>query len=560
MSIFASIKNFFSRGKAPVAKAAPGVAGPDRPGLDSLQSKADASAQVSGLQQLSDTATRATGAQEAAVEAPAQPSLSDFKVTDQKTKVKDREATEFHERTAGMVAGAASAANDGKGAATMAVGKTASVSVDLKAVDFVTTGMQHALQTLYAARDLYETRDWKSASAMLLDVINGLLAVEEKVKVIGLGDAIPFIGGAITGFRQMINASRVNESMSTMEAVMNKVSLDEKDKKVLAAFKKEQTINQYKHITQSLLSFGKVIGDAFGVGTVFSIVSGMVGAVAAIRDKWISYREGVVMKAQDRLGMEDGPEDDDRGSLEELNDVMNIEAGIRVSAALSEDVEDQLTGSKFSIMRLTESYNAWQTNRRVLDGTPKDDPSYKELEAKTAALESGLKAAIDEYNQEMAQLTAKHFGAVFKPVSLTQVEKLHDFHITCMHRLLQQGKERQDFVDGSVSILRPFMKKQDKQVYLKQIYNGRVPEKVDIKLADTTADADAYFWSKTRSAISNALLSTQMSKATIVKEMRQIMLRNQAEILDKMDGKGELFQSADTFENDMNRVLNTLTL
>lgn len=103
MSIFASIKNFFSRGKAPVAKAAPAVAGPDRPGLGNLHSKADVSPQVSGM-----------------------------------------------------------------------------------------------------------------------------LGIEEKVRMIGLVDAIPFIGGAKSGFRQTINASRVNASMPTekdMNRVLNTLTL-----------------------------------------------------------------------------------------------------------------------------------------------------------------------------------------------------------------------------------------------------------------------------------------------------------------------------------------------
>ena len=59
----------------------------------------------------------------------------------------------------------------------------------MKALDFVTTGLQHATQTLYSVRDLYEKRDWKSAGAMLLDVVNAFLAIEDKVKVIGLADA-----------------------------------------------------------------------------------------------------------------------------------------------------------------------------------------------------------------------------------------------------------------------------------------------------------------------------------------------------------------------------------
>jgi hypothetical protein len=560
MSI-SSIKSFVSRDKAPAAKAAdaPAVAGPDRPSLDSLQSKADGSGQVAGLRRMSDAAAPAGAAQDA--QGPEKQSDSDAssgKVV--KQGVEDKGASAFHERTVSAVAGLASSANQGEGFYSASVTDTVSVTVDMKDLDFITTGIQHATQTLYAVRDLYEKRDWKSAAAMLLDVINAFLSIEDKLKVVGVADAIPFIGGAITGFRQMINVSRINESMATLEQVMSKISLDEDDKKVLKAFTKEQKIGQFKHATQSILGFARIVAEFFGVGTIVGIASGMVSLISTIRDQWVNYRERVVTKAQDRLGLAGGVDDEDRSNIEELNDIMNLEGGIRVSIALGDGMEEELTGKNFSIIKLVESYNALQANVRQLDSTPKDDPGYEEMAAQVDQMERAMMTSVFEYNEEMTGLTAKFFGGVFKPITIDQVDKLHEYHIACMHRVLQQGKERQQKIEASYSIFRPFMKTEDKQKFLQEIYKGVVPDKVDIKLGEVTADASDYFWGKTREALTNALLPAQMSKATLVREMRQIMLRNRGSILENMEGNGSMFQSNDTFEQDMNRVLNTLNL
>jgi hypothetical protein len=549
--------------KVPVSATplAPSVGGPDRPSLDSLQSKADGSAQVSGLRKLSDAAPQAAPAQaQDSDQAAVQEEASGSGVEPVKSRVEDAGASAFHEKTVSAVAGLASSANQGEGFYAVSITETASVSVDMKSLDFVTTGLQHATQTLYSVRDLYEKRDWKSAGAMLLDVVNAFLAIEDKVKVIGLADAIPFIGGAITGFRQMINVSRVNESMATLEKVMSKISLDADDQKVLKAFTKEQKIGQFKHATQSILGFARIVAEFFGVGTIVGIASGLVSLVSTIRDQWVNYRERVVTKAQDRLGLAGGLEEEDKSGIEELNDVMNLEGGIRVTVALGDGMEEELTGKNFSIIKLVESYNALQANVRQLDSTPEDDPAYEELAARVDEMERGMMTGVYEYNEEMTQLTAKFFGGVFKPITLDQVERLHDYHVTCMHRVLQQGKERQQKIEASYSIFRPFMKTEDKQKFLQEIYKGAVPDKVDIKLGEVSAEANDYFWGKTREALNNALLPAQMSKATLVREMRQIMLRNKGEILEKMSGNGSTFQSADAFEQDMNRVLNTLNL
>lgn len=544
----ASFKKPLAKEKVPVSATPLGKAvdGPDRPSLDSLQSKADGSAQVSGLRKLAEAAPQAVP-DDSPEQAEVQVEAPEFAVESVKSRVEDAGASAFHEKTVSAVAGIATTANDGGG-------------LTMQVIDHVTSGLQHATQVLYSLRDLYEKRDWKSATASLLDIVNAFLAIEEKVKFAGLTDAIPFIGGAITGFRQMINVSRINESMATLEAVMSKISLDADDQKVLKAFTKEQKIGQFKHATQSILGFARVVAEFFGAGTIVGIAAGLVSAISTVRDQWVNYRERIVTKAQDRLGLIGGVDDEDRSDIEELNGVMNLERGINITVALGDGMEEELTGKNFSIIKLVESYNALKTNMKQLDSTPKDDPSYTELQARVREMERGMMTSVFEYNEDMTELTTKFFGGVFKPITLDQVDKLHEYHITCMQRVLQQGHERQQKIEGSYSVLRRFMKTEDKQKFLQQIYRGRVPEKVDIKLAEVSAEANSYFWGKTREALENALLPAQMSKATLVKEMRQIMLRNKESILENMEGTGSMFQSSETFNNDMDRVLNTLNL
>jgi hypothetical protein len=551
MGIFDSIKNFFSRGKAPAAKAAGGtaVAGPDRASLDSLQSKADGSAQVKGLSKMAEAASPDSGGQsEIEMQSLAEPKLSDFKVQKEDNKIPDKGATSFHEQTVSAVAGVANA---------VAPGDTGGLA------DILTGSLQQAGQAMYSARDFYEKGDWKSGAAMVTDMINAFIVMESKLNTFGipgLQDAVPFIGGAITGFRQMINVARVSESMDTLQVVMDKISLSPEDQAVLKAFTKEQRISQVKHATLSVLGFARLIGEFFGAGPIVGAVAGVVSGVSALRDQWINYRERTVAKAQDRLDMKDGVEGDDRTELEGLNDVLNQEAGVRITIALGDDMEEEITGDQFSIFKLAESYNALQANKRELERADKEDPSYVDLQTKVTQMERALQTSIDEYNTEMTRLTDKFFGNIFKPVTLDQVQKLHDYHLTCMHRLLQQGKERQEKIEASNGFVRFFSKTQDKQKILQQLYGGKVPKKVDLKMADQSADAQAYFWGKTREALDNALLPAQKSKATLVKEMRQIMLKNKGTILDSMEGSGGMFQTEDSFESDMNRVLNTLNL
>jgi hypothetical protein len=144
---------------------------------------------------------------------------------------------------------------------------------------------------------------------------------------------------------------------------------------------------------------------------------------------------------------------------------------------------------------------------------------------------------------------------------MESIQKLHDYHVECMHNVLLEAAERQRSIDESwfVAIT---SKTQDKQKILKEIYGGKVPDKVDIRLSKLTAEADAKFWEKTRTAIGNAMKTVQMSKATMVKKMNDIMKRNKEGILKHMhsaDGKG-LFQDPASFDSDVKQVVNTLSL
>ena len=102
--------------KVPVSATplAPSVGGPDRPSLDSLQSKADGSAQVSGLRKLSEAAPQAAPAQaQDSDQAAVRQEASGSGVEPVKSRVEDAGASAFHEKTVSSVAGLASSANQG---------------------------------------------------------------------------------------------------------------------------------------------------------------------------------------------------------------------------------------------------------------------------------------------------------------------------------------------------------------------------------------------------------------------------------------------------------------
>jgi hypothetical protein len=129
-----------------------------------------------------------------------------------------------------------------------------------------------------------------------------------------------------------------------------------------------------------------------------------------------------------------------------------------------------------------------------------------------------------------------------------------------MHQVLLEAKSNMESVEWSLKGLYRKAKGEKKQDILKQVYGGKVPEKIDIKIGELTADQQQKFWEKTQSALQNAL-NAHISKKTLVNEMRQIMLRNKDSIIQGMvAGGSDLFTSEQNFEQDMNRMLNTVNL
>lgn len=527
-----------AREKVPVSATplAPSAAGPDTSSIDSLQSKADGSAQVSGLQALADTSASASSAEKVAGETAA--------TSPGKERVEDGGASDFTEKKAAGGIGMLKTGAETVGA----IDKTGLSSLLL-------TEVQAAAQTIYTVRDLYQKRDWKTGAAMMLDVINGFLKVEAKIDsmgIPGLTSAIPFIGGAITGFRQMLNVSRVMESMTVLEQVMSKVSLDEDDKKILKSYQKEQKISQVKHITQSVLGFARFVGEFFGVGTFVSVAEGIVTAVFMIRDMWVDSKEQSRIKAQKRLGIED-MDDGDREEVSELTELFSTEEDVEYARLL-------VTGSNFSIMNVVSLYNAMESERKKLTEIPPESDKLAAQQARVREMESSLNEGLQQYNSEMMSMV-KHFdGYNFKAMTIDKVKVLHDFHVTVMQQVLSEAKANTEKVEWSMKGLYRFVKGEKKEDILKQVYGGKVPEKIDIKIGELTADQQQYFWEKTQTALRNAL-NTQLSKKTLVNEMRKIMLRNKDSIIQGMvAGGSDQFTSEQTFEQDMNRILNTVNL
>jgi hypothetical protein len=390
---------------------------------------------------------------------------------------------------------------------------------------------------------------------MMLDVINGFLKVEEKLNnfgIPGLTSALPFIGGAITGFRQMLNVSRVMESMTILEQVMAKVSLDEDDKKILKAYQKEQKISQYKHITQSVLGFARFVAEFFGVGTFVAVAEGMVTAVFMIRDMWNDSKEQSRIKAQKRLGIEQ-MDDGERENVSELSELFTTEDDIEYARLL-------VTGSNFSIMNVVTLYNTLEGEREKLKQVPPESNQLAAQQARIREMEADLNAGLDLYNSEMMGMVNEFEGVNFRPVTIDKVKLLHDFHITCMHQVLSEAKSNMESVEFSLKGLYRFVKGEKKEDILKKVYRGKVPEKIDIKVGKLTASEQQYFWDKTQTALQNAI-TTHISKNTLVNEMRQIMLRNKDTIIQGMvAGGSDMFTSEKTFEQDMNRILNTVNL
>lgn len=493
--------------------------------MDSLQSMADASTQVTDVQKLSDASSPATDAQ------TAQPS----------ERVEDAGATTFHEKKL-AIAGQVGAAVAGHEAGSKAL------------ETMILSEVQNAATLLYNIRDLYEKRDWKTGAVLFLNAANAFLSVQQKIEVVpGLTGAIPFLGGVIGGLKGMVNTARVMESMETLDKVLDKDILTEKDKEVLKAYQKEQKISQFRNVTASILGFGRFVGEFFGVGGFFTAAQGIVSAVFAIRDFWISSQEAKVTKAKSRLGIDEDMSDDDRDGVGELAEILQNEQDI-------EWVQIMVTGDNFSIRNLVDAYNLLEAERKRFKESRPGGASAQKSKERIARLESDLQQGVDGYNNEMAMLTGPYEAGGFKPITVQQVQKLHDFHVTCMQNILTEAKQNMEKIEWSLKGVLRYVKGEKKEDILKQVYRGRVPDKVDIKLGVLTADQKDYFWEKTQKALSDSLIIAQMSKATLIREMRQIMLRNKTSILESASGGTGLFSSEASFESDMNQVLNTIDL
>jgi hypothetical protein len=515
--------------------------GPDSAGIDELQAKADAF-----------VGQQATATPTATEEDPGEMSMGSLlgKAGEMSIKGKDVAAG----------AGIANAAtSDGAiEAASLPNGKD-----EFGITNDVMVGVQHFAQVVYSARDYFEKKDWKSGVAMFLDMANGLNALIQKLDTLGVSEEVfPIIGGAIGGARQLLNLSRVNESMSTLNDMMAKVKLSAEDQKTIEAFKKEQNVSMIKHGTQAIINFASIAAPFMGPAgpVVFGVLKAVVPAVATIRDTWINHIEATHLKAEKRLGLDGSG----KGSTKEVADLGNLlMQENKVNGIIDAElvVEENITGSSFSIEKMVAVYNELQFAKKELNALPAEDQGRDAAQEKVSGMENALSTAITEYNTEMARLTGSYFNADFKPVNMESIQKLHDYHVECMHNVLLEAAERQRSIDESwfVAIT---SKTQDKQKILKEIYGGKVPDKVDIRLSKLTAEADAKFWEKTRTAIGNAMKTVQMSKATMVKKMNDIMKRNKEGILKQMqkaDGKG-LFQDPASFDSDVKQVVNTLSL
>jgi hypothetical protein len=317
-----------------------------------------------------------------------------------------------------------------------------------------------------------------------------------------------------------------------------------------------------KHGTQAIINFASIAAPFMGPAgpVVFGVLKAVVPAVATIRDSWINHIEATHLKAVRRLGLDGSGQ----GSTDEAADLGNLLAQEnKVNGVLDAGlvVEENITGNSFSIERMVAVYNELQFAKKELNALPAEDPGRDAAERKVSGMENALQTAITEYNVEMARMTGSYFNADFKAVTMESIQKLHDYHVECMHNVLMDAANRQNRFDESL-FMRITSKTEAKQKILKEFYGGKVPDKIDIRLSKLTAEADTKFWEKTRTAIGEAVKTVQMSKGTMIKKMNDIMKRNKEGILKQMhkaDGKG-LFQDPASFDSDVKQVVNTLSL
>ena len=577
MGVFASIKNFFSKGNKSSAKVAPApeasaVAGPDK-NVDSLQSKADASSQVTQVANMQNMADGASGGSVAGAGMGVAESLPPDSVEKNSEGAEGGkgEVSETTWQGPGDDGSGASPSKTGStskltSAALGFVAPTTSDDVQDKAKDIAThdeigitndvlVGVQHVTKVVYSVIDAFQKKDWKSVLTSVDDIAAGLLAIEKKISVAGISEKMyPVIGGAISGLRELLNFSRVSDSLDVIDKLTYKLTAEEKksgskilsedDRKVINSFKKEQEINLVKHGTQSLINFLSMTAPLWGpVGiTVFPILQSIIPAVATIRDQWIKHVESTVNKARNRLGLEDSGDQ----QIEDLG-------------MLKDDLaEKELTDEKFSLRKIVARYNIYKTSEKDLENWDKKDEDYPLAQQNVDDLKSEVKDLIDAYNTKMGKMTRGIFKKPFRPISEGTIEKIHDFHIQCIQNIMKEASEREQTLQKAASVMRLFMGSQQKQAILVQLYDGKVPEKTDIKLSEMTAEVQDYFWEKTKKEIGNAARNVQMSKGAIAAKMRKIMSQNKAVILKNMKGDGKLFQDEKNFDRDVMRVVNTM--
>lgn len=488
----------------------------------------------------------------------------------------------------GFLGRAGKAAIKGKTAAAVAgvaVGGTSDTAIkklslpnekdEIGITNDVMVGVKQFSQVVYAIRDLYEKRDFKSGGALFLDLGNAVNEILVKLDdTIGYSqELIPVVGGAITGVKQLLNLARVNDSKTVLDEILNKVgSLSEKDKAVIESFKTEQTVSQIKHGTQAVIGFLSMAEPLMGPAgpILFGTLKVLIPAVATIRDLWINHVEAPKLKAQRRLGLTDAS-DETNEQLKDISTSLLQENRGNALASSGLIVDHPIAGAKFSITGMVDVYDELEKARAKLESQQsKDDEDVDNVQEspdlirqRIDVLDGNLNGAILEYNTKMREMTGKYFPEKFRPISLDDVRTLHDYHVECIRNILAEAASAQDKKENTWRKFTPLrFWEEGKEKFLKEVYDGKVPEKIDIRMADMTADASTYFWNKTKEQIGNAIIEVKQSKDTLIKNLNKVLKQNKSEILKQMKGQDTkgIFQNPEKFESDMKVVVNTLSL
>lgn len=527
---------------------------PDSQELDGLQNLANQSAGVKEINKIDRLANNQDAAVDEApvVEDPAESSIGSFLGKVGEKAIKGKTVA-----TGGAIAAAATNSD-----------KMAVIKSNIANDTFV--GIQHISQSIYSARDFYEKQDFKSFTACILDLTQGFVALEAKIKVTGLApELIPVIGGAITGIRQWENLNRVDNSMEALEKITRKIKLEKGDEKVIKAFKKEQQISKIKHGAQSIIAFASIAAPFIpGGSTIFGILQAIIPTVSWIRDTWVSHVESTAneakSKAERRLGLDES-NDNSSDELSEIKDVMIQENQVNGLVGSGLITEESLTGNNFTIRKLVELRHEYEAATNALKSKNPFTEEAKTESLRLTEMKRGLDRAIKDYNSRMQKVVTGPLAKHFKPVTSNAVKNLHDYHLTCIQNIMKDGKKRQDerekLETTFLGTLRSYcMKNEQKEKIINELYDGEVPKTIDIKLAEMTAETQDHFWSKTLTQIDNVLVEVEQSKATLIANMGKILNRNKKSILENSKGQGGLFQNAKDFDADVKQLINTLNL